>query len=145
MVQPGEQRLRETLVRPGCLLFERCEGEYRRVLDTDDVGLRVEALLRLARRKRRAGDHAAAAELWEEAARTGDWRARRALAIYHEHRSRDLLTALAVVEEGLAELRAIGGGVPPGLGRVASDLHRRRHRLLAKRARTPAATRPGTS
>jgi uncharacterized protein YprB with RNaseH-like and TPR domain len=115
-------------------LFERCEGAYRRVLETDDVGLRVEALLRLARRKRRAGDHAAAAELWAEAAGAGDWRARRALAIYHEHRSRDLAAALSVVEQGLADLRALGGGVSPGLGRVASDLQRRRHRLLAKRA-----------
>ncbi len=117
-------------------MFERCEGEYRRVLETGDVGLRVEALLRLARRKRRGGDHAAAAALWEQAACAGDWRARRALAIYHEHRSRDLPAALALVEQGLADLGASPGHeLPPGLARVASDLRRRRHRLLAKHAR----------
>jgi uncharacterized protein YprB with RNaseH-like and TPR domain len=126
-------------------LFDRCEGEYRRVLQTDDRALRVEALLRLARRKRRAGDHVAAADLWAQAASTGDWRARRALAIYHEHRSRDLGAALAVVEQGLAELDgAPDGQVPYGIARVAADLRRRRHRLLAKRARG-ASTRPGAS
>jgi uncharacterized protein YprB with RNaseH-like and TPR domain len=117
-------------------LFERCEGQYRRVLETGDAALRVEALLKLARHKRRAGDHGAAAVLWEEAARAGDWRARRALAIYHEHRSRDLATALSVVEQGLADLGSRPGhDVPPGLARLAADLRRRRHRLLAKRAR----------
>ena len=120
-------------------LFERCEGEYRRVLATEDVGLRVEALLKLARHKRRAGDHAGAASLWEEAARAGDWRARRALAIYHEHRSRDVATALTVVEQALAELGGVSErDVPYGLERVAADLRRRRHRLLAKRARQAA-------
>jgi hypothetical protein len=84
----------------------------------------------------KGGDHAAAAELWGEAAVTGDWRARRALAIYHEHRSRDLTTALAVVEQGLADLGGTSGrDVPYGLERVASDLRRRRHRLIAKRTR----------
>jgi uncharacterized protein len=117
-------------------LFERCESEYRRVADAEAGPLRVEALLKLARHKRRAGDHAAAAELWGQAALTGDWRARRALAIYHEHRSRDLATALAVVEQGLADLGgAVGRDMPCGLERIASDLRRRRHRLLAKRAR----------
>jgi uncharacterized protein len=117
-------------------LFERCESEYRRVAEAEAGPLRVEALLKLARHKRRAGDHAAAAELWGQAALTGDWRARRALAIYHEHRSRDLATALAVVEQGLADLGgAAGRDVPTGLERIASDLRRRRHRLLAKRAR----------
>jgi uncharacterized protein YprB with RNaseH-like and TPR domain len=120
-------------------LFERCEGEYRRVLDGQDAALRVEALWRLAVRKRRRGDHATAAELWSLGAQAGDWRARRALAIHHEHRSRDLATALAVVEQGLAELGGLAGmtgsDVPAGLGRVATDLRRRRHRLLVKRAR----------
>ena len=117
-------------------LFERCEGEYRRVLKAEKGPLRVEALLRLAYRKRRAGDHAAAAELWAEAAAAGDWRARRALAIYHEHRSRDLARALAVVEQGLADLGGPAAyDVPSGLERIASDLRRRRHRLLTKRAR----------
>ena len=120
-------------------LFERCEGEYRRVLATQDVGLRVEALLKLARHKRRGGDHAGAASLWEEAARAGDWRARRALAIYHEHRSRDVATALTVVEQALADLGGVSErDVPNGLERVAADLRRRRHRLLAKRARPSA-------
>jgi uncharacterized protein len=117
-------------------LFERCESEYRRVADAGAGPLRVEALLKLARHKRRAGDHVAAAELWGRAALTGDWRARRALAIYHEHRSRDLGTALAVVEQGLADLGGPAGrDVPSGLERIASDLRRRRHRLLAKRTR----------
>jgi uncharacterized protein YprB with RNaseH-like and TPR domain len=125
-------------------LFERCESEYRRVADAEAGPLRVEALLKLARYKRRAGDHAAAADLWGQAALTGDWRARRALAIYHEHRSRDLTSALTVVEQGLADLGgASGRDVPYGLERVAADLRRRRHRLIAKRARAANCASPG--
>jgi uncharacterized protein YprB with RNaseH-like and TPR domain len=120
-------------------LFERSEGEYRRVLDGADGPLRVEALWRLALRKRRRGDHTTAAELWSLGAAAGDWRARRALAVHHEHRSRDLSSALAVVDEGLAVLGELTdlseARVPAGLVRVAADLRRRRHRLLVKRAR----------
>jgi hypothetical protein len=116
-------------------LFERSEEEYRRVLAAEDGTLRVEALLRLARRRRRRGDLAGAAELWAEAAATGDWRGRRALAIYHEHRTRDLGRALAVVEQGLGDLaRLAGGDLPAPLARVARDFRRRRQRLRAKQA-----------
>jgi hypothetical protein len=117
-------------------LFERCEDEYRRVLSAEDGALRVEALLRLARRKRRRGDLAGAASLWAEAAQAGDWRARRALAIYHEHRTRDLGLALALVEQGLGDLaRLAAADPPPALARVARDFRRRRQRLLNKRTR----------
>jgi hypothetical protein len=117
-------------------LFERCEDEYRRVLSAEDGALRVEALLRLARRKRRRGDLAGAASLWAEAAQAGDWRARRALAIYHEHRTRDLGLALTLVEQGLGDLaRLAAADPPPALARVARDFRRRRQRLLNKRAR----------
>jgi uncharacterized protein YprB with RNaseH-like and TPR domain len=117
-------------------LFERCEDEYRRVLAAEDGALRVEALLRLARRRRRRGDLAGAAGLWEEAARAGDWRARRALAIYHEHRTGNLDLALCLVEQGLRDLGRLGApDLPPPLARVERDFRRRRQRLLARRAR----------
>jgi hypothetical protein len=111
-------------------LDERCREQYRRAAAEGDRPLRVRALLRLAARAKRDGDHAAAVELWEQAAADGDWWALRELAVHHEHRARDLAAALAVVEqalEGLADQSS------PTFHRVAADFRRRRDRLVSKR------------
>jgi uncharacterized protein YprB with RNaseH-like and TPR domain len=111
-------------------LDERCREQYRRAAAEGDRPLRVRALLRLAARAKRDGDHAAAVELWEQAAADGDWWALRELAVHHEHRARDLAAALAVVEqalEGLADQSS------PTFHRVAADFRRRRDRLVSRR------------
>ena len=104
--------------------YERSEAHYRRVIDGGEGPLRLRSLRRLALRRKRARDHAAALPLWEEAARGGDGWALRELAIHHEHRSRDLETARAAVE------RALAGG--PLSSRLRADLLRRRERLVRK-------------
>lgn len=69
----------------------------------------AEALARLARCRRRAGRHADAADAWRAVLDVpgcpAAWRreAREALAIHHEHRSRDLRTARLLVLDALAE------------------------------------------
>ncbi len=111
-------------------LYERSEAEYRRAVACDKGALRVAALVRLASRAKRAGEHARAAELWRLAADAGDLLALRELAIHHEHHSRDLPACLAVVESGLALL---GRRSEPG-GRLASDFERRRERIRRRLA-----------
>lgn len=76
-------------------------------------------LLDLAALYRRTGQWAQALAIWEPLEAAGDLQARGALARYHEHRSRDLARALALVE-----------GLPSG-----PDRERRRARLLARRQR----------
>jgi uncharacterized protein YprB with RNaseH-like and TPR domain len=105
-------------------LYERSETAYRRTLESDRGGLRVAALIRLASRAKRAGDYARAAELWQEAAESGDLLAHRELSMHHERRSRDLPAALAAAERGL-ELC----GVTEAPFRAAADFRRRRERL----------------
>ena len=117
-------------------LFERSTEQYRRVVEAEPGPLRAHALLRLAARARGGGDEAAAAELWAQAAEEGDWRALRALAVYHEHRRRDLTAALSAVDEGLMRLADSSG---PGLHRAEADFRRRRRRILLKQGgRLPA-------
>src|SRR5262245_35253994 len=70
-------------------LYARSEAAYRRAIDGVSGPLRGPALLRLADRRRRAGDHASAMALWEQASARGEAEAFRALAIHHEHRRRD--------------------------------------------------------
>src|SRR5438552_2674557 len=120
-------------------LHERSEQQYRRLAEVDDHPLRVRSLLRLAARAKRCGDHAAAVELWERAAAEGDWWALRELAVYQEHRARDLEAALGVVQRALAQLEEQGS---PTLHRVAADFRRRRDRLLAKRDRPSISAPP---
>ena len=73
---------------------------------------RAEALRRLALCRRRAGRMAAAAEAWSEIVALPGCpsalrrEAREALAIHHEHRSRDLQTARMFVLDALAETPA---------------------------------------
>ncbi len=110
-------------------LGERCEDAYRRALDTEDGALRLPALLRLAARLKRAGQHEAAAALWAEATDAGDLGALRELAIHLEHRRRDLTAALALVKRGLEQAEAAGIQGPV---RLIGDLQKRQGRLLAK-------------
>ena len=124
-------------------LYERSEAEYRRALTLDPGPLRGAALMRLATRARREGEHATAAALWEEAADSGELPALRALAVHHEHRSRELGAALEVVQRALGWLgRASAGGARrAGAGpedvrvrRLAAEFARRRERILRKQA-----------
>jgi len=109
-------------------VYDRSEAHYRRVVDEGEGPLRVRSLRRLAARAKRARDHAAALPLWEEAARSGDGWALRELAIHHEHRSRDLESARAAVDEALRP----GHGPLPA--RLQRDLLQRRQRVLRKLA-----------
>ena len=112
-------------------LLERSDAQYRRALaGTADV--RVPALLWLAARAKRSGDHAAALALWEEAAGAGDAHALRELAMHHEHRGRAYAAALEIVERGLSW--PARGELSRGR-RFVRDFERRRERLRAKLAR----------
>jgi len=114
-------------------MYERSDEQYRRVAASDGAdAVRVPSLLRLAARAQRTGDHRAAASLWEEAAGSGDCRALRALAIHHEHRSRDLAAALVAVERALDRLNGWDDR------HTATDFRRRRERLRAKLEREQA-------
>jgi uncharacterized protein YprB with RNaseH-like and TPR domain len=110
-------------------LYERSEAEYRRTIESDRGALRVAALVRLASRAKRVGDHSRAAELWAEAAAAGDLLALRELAMHHEHRSRDLPASLAAVERALGLLSSAAPG------RAMADFARRHERVLRKLAR----------
>ncbi len=115
-------------------LHERSDAEYRRAIQAGAGTLQVAALLRLAARMKRAGDHVEAAELWRVAANAGSHEALRELSIHHEHRTRDWPAALGLVEEALNRLTGEGHPTPR---RLAKDLSRRRERLLGKLARRP--------
>lgn len=109
-------------------LFDQSEAHYRRLVLGDAGPVRVPALLRLADRAKRKGDFSVALPLWEEAADCGDWWAVRELARHHEHRSRDLEKALALVDRGLDQVL----GAPGLPSRALSDFRRRRERLTSK-------------
>lgn len=115
-------------------LYERSEAEYRRTLALDPGPLRGAALMRLAARAKRTGDHAIAAALWEEAAESGELLALRELAVHHEHRSRELLAALDAVERALRWLAGAGHDDFRSR-RLAAAFGRRRERLLRKQER----------
>jgi uncharacterized protein len=122
-------------------LYERSETQYRRAVASDRGALRVAALLRLASRAKRAREHGRAAELWQQAAASGDLLALRELAIHHEHHSRDLPACLDAIERGLAALAARGDGDC----RLNADFERRRARVSKKwahRDRRPSPGRP---
>ncbi len=115
-------------------LYERSEAEYRRALALGPGELRGPALLRLAWRAKRAGEHERAAALWAEAGEAGEAEGWRELAMLHEHRTKDLDRALAAVERGMRlveadrqrEVRA---------WHLAEGFDRRRQRLERKKAR----------
>ncbi len=115
-------------------LHERSEAAYQRVLDEvrdERSAVRRAALLRLAARRKRVGEHAAAARFWREALAAGELDALRELAMFLEHRQRDWDAALQLVEEGLARI----ADDAESSERVGADLLRRRDRLRAKLAR----------
>jgi hypothetical protein len=115
-------------------LYERSDAEYRRTLALDPGPLRGAALMRLAARAKRTGDHVIAAALWEEAAESGELLALRELAVHHEHRSRELAAALDAVDRAMRWLS--GGGHDDFRGRrLAAEFGHRRERLLRKQSR----------
>jgi hypothetical protein len=89
-------------------------------------------MLRLAWRRKRAGDVAAALALWQEAAALGEAEALRELAMHHEHKRREYAEALTFTDRALEELE--GRDDPPSR-RLAANFRRRRARLLRKRER----------
>jgi uncharacterized protein YprB with RNaseH-like and TPR domain len=112
-------------------LYERSEAEYRRALDLGPGALRGAALLRLAWRAKRAGEHARAAELWGEAGEAGEVEGWRELAMHHEHRTRNLDEALAAVARGL-ELAGPESHRDVRAWHQAEGFERRRQRLVRK-------------
>jgi hypothetical protein len=118
-------------------LYGRSEAEYRRALELGPGDLRGPALLRLAWRAKRAGEHERAAALWNEAGEAGEAEAWRELAMHHEHRTRDLDAALRAVGRGI-ELVAPARHRDVRAGHRAQGFERRRMRLLGKKARRPA-------
>jgi len=114
-------------------LYERCEAEYRRTLELGPGALRGPALLRLAWRAKRAGEHARAAELWGKAGEAGEVEAWRELAMHHEHRTRDIDEALGAVARGL-ELVGPGSHRDVRAWHQAEGFERRRRRLVRKLA-----------
>jgi uncharacterized protein YprB with RNaseH-like and TPR domain len=109
-------------------MYDASEAHYRRLLDGDAGPVRVPALLRLAARAKRKREFSVALPLWEEAASNGDWWAVRELACHHEHRSRDLAKALALVDRGLDQVL----GAPGVPARALADFRRRRERITGK-------------
>jgi len=123
-------------------LYDRSEAEYRRALALDAGELRGPALLRLAWRAKRAGEHARAAELWAEAGEAGEVEGWRELAMHHEHRTRDLDEALAAVERGM-ELVEADRTREVRARHLAEGFERRQERLLRKKARRTAGAAEG--
>jgi TPR repeat protein len=111
-------------------LYERSDVLYRRALALADVPARVQALMRLALRARHAGDLTAARELWEQAAEAGEPEAFRALAVHHEHRTRDLGAALHAAESGMRLLDR----TEARQRRLGDGFARRKERILRKMA-----------
>ena len=115
-------------------LYDRSEVEYRRALDLGPGDLRGPALLRLAWRAKRAGDHERAAALWAEAGEAGEAEGWRELAMHHEHRTKDLDLALAAVDRG-ARLVEPDRRREVRAWHLARGFARRQERLLRKKAR----------
>ncbi len=119
-------------------LLERSEAEYNRTLAIGDGPLRGKALVRLAWRAKRAGEHDRAASLWNEAGEAGEAQGWRELAMYHERRTKDFGRALAAVERGLT---LVGAEPHPDLRswHIADAFERRRARLLRRISRSRVA------
>ena len=88
-------------------LYERCEAAYHRTLANDRGALRVAALVRLASRAKRSGDHGRRPTVGGSRRGGGSAGASRARP-HHEQRSRDLPAALEAVDRGLALCARLG-------------------------------------
>ena len=102
----------------------------------------------LARLARRDGDFAVACELWTSAAgnsRQG-YEAYEQLAIYHEHRARDLHQARKVVRQALDELRRANhnGAISPGAHREIKARFEHRMARLERKSERPLLEILGT-
>jgi tetratricopeptide (TPR) repeat protein len=115
-------------------LYDRSEAEYQRALDLGPGALRGATLLRLAWRAKRSGEHERAARLWAEAGEAGEVEGWRELAMYHEHRSRDLDAALRAVERGRGLVEE-ARGKNARAWHLAEGFERRQQRLLRKKGR----------
>jgi uncharacterized protein YprB with RNaseH-like and TPR domain len=113
-------------------LYERSEREYRRVLALGAGELEGPALLRLAWRAKRAGDHERAASLWQRAGEAGEPEGWRELAMHHEHRTGDLDAALQAVERGM---KLVAKGEDGRCWHAARGFRHREQRLRRKKAR----------
>jgi hypothetical protein len=125
-------------------LYERSKTHYRRAAAHGAGPLRTAALLGLAARAKRAGDHEEAVGLWAAAAEAGEPLAMHELAMHYEHRGRDRESALAMVDRALDVLDR---REDPRSRRLAEAFCRRRERLvrrLASRSRIAGTRRaPG--
>ncbi len=131
----GLGRLYESVGR-----MEEAAACYRFVAESDGNGsrcgmARVEGMRRLAFRLHREHRHCEAAEMWRRLLAAGaDERSEReaceALAIYHEHRSRDLEAALQYAERALASAvePAARDALRHRLDRIGRKMGRLRHR-----------------
>jgi uncharacterized protein YprB with RNaseH-like and TPR domain len=115
-------------------LYARSEAEYERALAAGSDLVRGPALLRLAWRAKRSGEHERAARLWTEAGEAGEVEGWRELAMHYEHRSRELQRALEAVERGLALVEPLASR-DRRAWHQAEGLVRRRRRLLRKQSR----------
>ena len=122
------------------------EGEGATIIDgkavaarvREEVRVRAEALRRLALCRRRAGRMREAAAAWSELAGLAGCpsvlrrEAREALAIHHEHRSKDLHRARTFVLEVLAEapVARFRDAAEHRLKRIEGKLARREYRPL---------------
>ena len=141
LVQEGPEACRDSYehLALGRLYEQAGEGSLARAAFEMAASLghdriRREAFARMAEERRRAGDHAAAASAWQQvldlSGRGSDdsaiaRRAAEALAIYHEHRAKDIGTA----QRYARALEAIAGG------RARGDVDRRLRRLERKLSR----------
>lgn len=123
--------------------LERADACYLRAAGSDNPEIRAEALYRLALRRRRERRFADAAAVWRQLlALTDSARGRgslpelrlcavEALAIHHEHRDRDLMSArelaLFALQEGAA---ASAGGMRHRLARIDRKLAKKRDAQL---------------
>ena len=120
--------LARVLERAG--LVSRSETEYRRALEGEREDVRGAALVHLALRAKRSGDHETARDHWSRAAESGDLVAMRELAMLLEHRVKDVDEALRLTERGLALAAA---SRDPRARQLERDLLRRRERLARKK------------
>ena len=116
-------------------LYDRSEAEYRRALDLGPGALRGPALLRLAWRAKRAGEHDRAAALWAEAGEAGEVEGWRELAMHHEHRSPGPGRRRSPPSSGECGSSSRSATETCASRHLTEGFERRQQRLLRKRAK----------